>query len=266
MKAPRQAPPLRRLVLGGLWFAALVAWADRAEPHFLVLLPSADVVSPEQSRSIDLQVLFTHPMQQGPVMEMPNPERFGMLVGGKQHDLIRSLRPMKVQGKTAYTATVRLAQPGDHVFFIQPAPYWEPVEEKLIVQYAKVVVNFGGVEKGWDAAVGLPVEIEPLVRPYGLWTGNTFRGLVRSQGKPVPFARVEVEYYNQGGKVKPPHDSFITQVIKADAGGVFSYSIPRAGWWGFAALLDGPKTKGPTGKLVDVELGAVIWVRTVDMD
>ena len=73
----------------------------------------------------------------------------------------------------------------------------------MIVHYTKVVIDVLGAEKGWDALVGLPVEIEPLVRPYGLWTGNTFRGIVRYHGKPVPFARVEVEYYNEGRRVKP---------------------------------------------------------------
>jgi hypothetical protein len=28
----------------------------------------------------------------------------------------------------------------------------------------------------------------------------------------------------------------ITQVVKADANGVFTYGVPFAGWWGFAAL------------------------------
>jgi len=116
------------------------------------------------------------------------------------------------------------------------------------------------------ALVGLPVEIEPLVRPYGLWTGNAFRGIVRKNGQPVPFAEVEVEYYNVGNQVKPPADPFITQVIKADGQGVFTYVMPRAGWWAFAALVDGDeKMKSPEGEAVDVELGGLIWVRTVDM-
>ena len=82
------------------------------------------------------------------------------------------------------------------MFFIEPAPYWEPAEQKMIVHYTKVVVDAFGAEDGWDARVGFPVEIEPLARPYGLWTGNTFRGIVLREGKPVPFATVEVEYYN----------------------------------------------------------------------
>jgi len=199
-------------------------------------------------------------------MEMGKPQRFGMLAGGQRYDLSEFLRPKKVQGKTTYSASVPLKRPGDYVFFIEPSPYWEATEEKLIVHYTKVVVNFAGVERGWDAMVGFKVEIEPLVRPYGLWTGTTFRGIVKKDGKPVPFEQIEVEYYNALGRVKPPNDAFITQVIKADSGGTFSYSMPKAGWWGFAALVDGQeKMRNPAGKLVSVELGGVIWVKTADM-
>jgi len=249
------------------WFAAIITClASQADAHFLVLLPADDVLSAQRSKTAELEILFTHPMEQGPVMEMGKPQRFGMLAGGQQYDLSESLRPKKVQGKTAYSASVPLKRPGDYVFYIEPAPFWEATEEKLIIHYTKVVVNFAGVERGWDAMVGFPVEIEPLVRPYGLWTGNTFRGVVKKDGKPVPFAQIEVEYYNEGGRVKPPSDAFITQVIKADSGGTFSYSMPKAGWWGFAALVDGPeKMKNPAGKPVSVELGGVIWVKTVDM-
>ncbi|MFQ6098554.1 MAG: DUF4198 domain-containing protein, partial [Armatimonadota bacterium] len=102
-------------------------------------------------------------------------------------------------------------------------------------------------------------------RPYALWTGNVFRGIVKKRGKPVPFAEVEVEYWNED-RVKIPADPFVTQVIKADRNGVFSYAMPRAGWWAFAALIDGDeKMENPDGEKVDVEWGALIWVKTVDM-
>lgn len=246
-----------------LSFLALAS--PRAAGHFLVLRPSSDVVG-AGTRSVNLEIMFTHPMEQGPIMELGRPERFGVRVAGKDRDLMDRLRPKKVEGKTTYEAVVELERPGDHVFYFQPAPYWDAGEETLIVHYTKVVVNFGGVEKGWDAQVGFPVEIQPLVRPYGLWTGNTFRGVVAYRGKPVPFATVEVEYLNEGGRVKTPNDAFVTQVIKTDASGTFSYSMPRAGWWGFAALVAGEeKMKSPAGKMADVELGGVLWVQVVDM-
>jgi cobalt/nickel transport protein len=197
---------------------------------------------------------------------MGQPKQFGVLVGGKKLDLRGSLKNRTTDGKTTYAASYTAKQPGDHVFYIEPAPYWEPAEGKMIVHYTKVVVDAFGAEEGWDAMVGFPVEIEPLVRPYGLWTGNVFRGVVRKDGKPVPFAEIEVEYYNAGGEVSIPADPFITQVIKADAGGVFTYAMPRAGWWSFAALVEGDETmENPEGKDVPVELGGLIWVRAVDM-
>jgi len=246
--------------------ALLAFLAGQAQAHFQVLIPSDDVVAGVDSGSVELRLLFTHPMEQGPVMEMGKPRQFGALVGGKRQDLLPALQPRKLEGKTAYTASARLVEPGDYVFYLEPAPYWEPAEEKMIVHYTKVVVDFLGAEQGWDAMVGFPIEIEPLVRPFGLWTGNTFRGIVKKHGRPVPFATIEVEYFNEGRKVKTPNDAFVPQVIKADAGGVFSYTMPRAGWWGFAALVPGDeKMKAPNGKLVDVEWGGLMWVKTVDM-
>ncbi len=247
-------------VLAGLM--AGTVWA-----HFQVLIPSTDIVTAEGDKVVDLSAVFTHPMELGPAMEMGLPAQFGVLVDGEKQDLKESLVPKKVDGKTAYDAAYRVRAPGDYVFYIEPAPYWEPAEQKMIVHYTKVVVDAFGAEEGWDAMVGFPVEIEPLVRPYGLWTGNAFRGIVRKDGEPVPFVEVEVEYYNEGRQVKVPADPFITQVIKADAGGVFSYVMPRAGWWGFAALVDGhEQMANPDGEMADVELGGLIWVKTVDME
>jgi len=254
----------RAVVLAAGWLS--LGHVSPAEAHFLMLIPSRDVVGPQDERTLVLDIRFTHPMEGGPVMEMGRPRRFGVLVGGRSYDLRSQLVPVKIDGKTAFTARVPVNRPGDYVFFIEPAPYWEPAEEKMIIHYTKVVVDAFGAEEGWDALVGLPVEIEPLVRPYGLWAGNTFRGIVRRNGKPVPFATVEVEYDNRAGRVAAPNDAFVTQVIKADANGVFSYTMPRAGWWGFAALVPGEqKMPNPEGRLVEVELGALLWVRAVEM-
>jgi len=122
------------------------------------------------------------------------------------------------------------------------------------------------MEVGWDREVGLQTEIVPLTRPYGLWTGNLFQGQVKVDGQPVPRATVEVAFHNDAG-VTAPDDAFTTQVVHADGNGVFSYAMPRAGWWGFAALTTSADTlPGPDGEPREVELGAVLWVRVRDMD
>ncbi len=246
--------------------AGVLAISGAAWSHFLVLVPDRESVSADDKARVALEIIFTHPMADGPAMEMERPRQFGLLARGQKTDLLDTLQPVKVQGKSAYRAQAAIEQPGDHVFFVEPAPYFEPGENKMIIHYTKVVVDGMGAQEGWDAMVGLPVEIEPLVRPYGLWTGNLFRGIVRQNGQPVPFATIEVEYRNVGGKVKLPGDAFETQIIKADQDGVFAYAMPRAGWWGFAALVDGPEQmKNAEGRMVDVELGGLMWVQTTDM-
>jgi cobalt/nickel transport protein len=121
------------------------------------------------------------------------------------------------------------------------------------------------MEAGWDEEVGLKTEIVPLTRPYGLWTGNLFQGIVKVKGRPVPYAEVEVEFYNKDGEIRWSADPMITQVIKADQKGVFTYAMPKAGWWGFAALNQDDKKMQYKGEEKSVEIGAVLWVRTHDM-
>lgn len=245
-------------------FAALTLSPTLAQAHFQEIIPNADIVAEDGDHTVSLDLTFTHPMEGGPVMEMGKPVRMGVVSPAGRQDLTKALvATKKGDGKTAYTLSHKLSEPADYVFYVEPAPYWEPGEGKNIIHYSKVVVDLGSGE-GWDKLVGLPVEIEPLVRPYGLWTGNLFRGIVRKDGKPVPFAEIEVEWKNDGS-VKAPSDPFVTQVIKADAQGQFAYAMPRAGWWGFAALVDGNKSKNPDGKLVPTELGGLIWVKAVDM-
>jgi cobalt/nickel transport protein len=250
---------MSRLSVAGL---ALFAGLSPAAAHFLEILPSADVLPDGGSVSVDL--VFTHPMARGPAMDLARPKRVGVVTAAGTSDLTATLADKKVDGKQAWTLSASLKEPGTALFFVEPQPYWEPAERKMIIHYAKVAVDGFASGEGWDKLVGLPVEIEPLARPAGLWTGNLFRGVVRAKGKPVPFAEIEVEWVNDGA-VTPPNEAFLTQVIKADGNGVFAYALPRAGWWGFAALVDGPDTKGPDGKPAKTELGGLMWVKATDM-
>jgi cobalt/nickel transport protein len=245
-------------------FAALTltALASPALAHFQEILPSADVL-PEGGK-VTVELVFTHPMERGPTMDMVKPVRVGAVTDKGVEDLTTSLVEAPVDGKAAWRFEQTIAAPGAEVLFVEPKPYWEPAENKYIVHYAKVVVDGFASGEGWDRLAGLPVEIAPLVRPTGLWTGNLFRGVVLQDGQPVPGAEIEVEWVNDGS-VTPPNEAFITQVIKADDMGVFSYAMPKAGWWGFAALIDGPEATSPDGKPAATELGALMWVKATDM-
>lgn len=234
--------------------------------HFQMLVPSKVVV--ERPEAITLDLLFTHPME-GLMMDMAKPKAFGVAIrGGEPVDLLDTLERTKIDGHTAWTSSYRIRRPGDYVFYVEPAPYWEPAEDCYIIHYTKAVVNAMGLEQGWDTELGLKTEIVPLVRPYGLWAGNLFRGIVKLDGEPVPFAEIEVEYYNEPGKtpLRAPTPAHVTQVIKADAQGEFAYAMPRAGWWGFAALSEADFTIDHDGEAKAVELGALMWVHTDEME
>lgn len=235
--------------------------------HFQVLLPGNDIIEDPANTTVTIDCIFCHPFG-GELMNMAYPSVFGVMIkGGGKEDLLATLLESKIDGFSAWRTKYTIKQPGDHVFYIVPSPYWEPAEEKFIVHYTKVVVNGFGLESGWDAAVGLKTEIIPLTRPYGLYAGNIFQGLVLVDSKPAPFTEVEVEYYNRDGKYTAPAGPFVTQVIKADANGVFSYAMPAAGWWGFAALNEAEEkmVHNANGESYPVEIGALIWVKAVEM-
>lgn len=236
-----------------------VCWA-----HFGMIIPSDDIVSKEDKKKIVLQIQFAHPFE-GELMNMEHPEAFGCLAKGKKFDLLNTLEKKVVTNFTLWQAAYEVKGPGDYVFFVEPKPYWEPAEETFIVHYTKVIVNALGLEQGWDSEIGMKTEIVPITRPYGLWAGNVFQGVVKINGKPSPNTEVEVEYYNKDRKIKAPAEPYITQIIKADSNGVFTYAMPKAGWWGFAALSTADYKLIREGKEYPVELGAVIWVKTMEM-
>lgn len=245
--------------------AVFLVWLGHLHPaaaHFQEIIPDRDVL-PEGGQ-VTLDLVFTHPFAGGPVMPMARPLSVGVLAGGVQTDLTHRLIEVPQQGVPAWQISHDLPEPGAAIFHVTPAPYWEAAEGKFIQHHAKVITDSFASGEGWDALVGLPVEIRPLTRPTGLWVGNLFSGIVLQDGQPVPFAEIEVELVNRDGIVAP-NDAFVTQVITADAQGVFTYAMPFAGWWGFAALIEAEtRLPAPDGQMAPVELGGLIWVHAQD--
>ena len=194
-------------------------------------------------------------------MDMEKPERFYVVTDGKKTDLLESLQEEKVMDHTAWQTQYRVKRPGVYQFVMEPKAYWEPGEDLSIIHYTKTIVAAFGADEGWDEPVGLPTEIVPLLRPFGNYAGNSFSGRVLMDGKAVPGAEVEVELYNRDGVLSAPDEYHVTQVIKADQNGVFTFTCPRSGWWGFAALNMASYTlKNPQGEEKEVELGAILWL------
>lgn len=241
-----------------LVFLLAVLGISPAQAHFGMVIPSASTVMEKKDAAIDLTLSFSHPMEMSG-MPLAAPASFKVFVNGRTEDLTAGLKPVKVMDHEGWSAHYVMKKPGAYQFVMEPKPYWEPAEDCFIIHYTKTVVAAFGGEDGWGEPVGLKTEIVPLTRPFGNYVGNVFQGRVLLDGKPVPGAEVEVEFYNRDGKYEAPNDYMITQVIRADADGVFTYGVPFAGWWGFAALNTAPEKMNHDGAPKDVELGAVLW-------
>ena len=234
--------------------------AGVAHAHFGMVIPSDSMVMESDKRSVHLTLSFSHPFEMIG-MDMEKPKVFGVMANGRKEDLLGDLEKTQVMGRAAWEADYKIKRPGVYKFFMTPAPYWEPAEDCFIIHHTQAVTTAFGVDDGWDGELGLETEIVPLAKPYGQYAGNVFQGIVKLNGEPVPYAEVEVEYFNGDNAASAPTDYMITQTIKADADGVFSYAAPVAGWWGFAALNSADYTLKHDGEDKDVELGAVIWVK-----
>lgn len=247
-----------------------------ASAHFQMIYTPESAL--DKGEPIEIKMVFTHPFDAGHTMEMEKPEQFFVVRKGRKTDLLDTLKPIQWASLTnrgaAYETTYELRGMGDNVFCLVPVPYYEVKESCYIQQITKMIVNTAGFPTDWDAETGLSAEIVPLDKPYCLWTGNVFRGIVKSNSRPVPNCEIEVEYINHQplmeknafadkARVKAPQDAFITMTIKANVDGEFVFGIPKAGWWGFCALGVGPVNKYK-GK--DLSQDAVIWVQARDME
>ncbi|WP_420555256.1 DUF4198 domain-containing protein [Neptuniibacter marinus] len=246
-------------------------FTSTAQAHFQMVY-TPDLLR-ERGGLINLKLPFTHPADSGYVMSVEPPEQFYVVKKGKKTDLLSGVKASKWTSAEntgdAYEVDVALRGLGDHLFVMQMAPYFEASEEAYIQQIVKTIVNVGTLPTDWNKDLGLSAEIVPLTKPYGIFAGGTFTGVVKSRGKPVPFAEIEVEHVNYDPDMKNnrfsaqanmdlPSDLFITMTIFADANGTFTFGIPKAGQWGFAALGVGEKTEFK-GK--ELSQDAVIWVQ-----
>ena len=246
----------------GIWMiiAVVLGMTGSALGHFGMLIPSDNMVMQDDNRSVNLQLSFSHPMEMVG-MELVKPKVFSVWANGKTQNLLDKLESIRVMDHGAWQSDYQVKRPGVYMFCMEPQPYWEPAEDVFIIHFTKTVVTAFGDDEGWDEEIGLKTEIVPLSKPFGLYAGNVFQGIVKLDGKPVPYAEVEVEYYNKDKKVQAPTDYMVTQTIKADQNGIFTYAAPKAGWWGFAALNEADfKIKTPSGEEKGVEIGAVLWV------
>lgn len=247
--------------------------SSAAQAHFqLVYTPEVNI---EKPKTVPFKLLFWHPMENGHVMDMDQPEKFFYVFRGEKIDLTKSLKPITFTGKEnaakAFEAEAKIRRNGDYIFVLQPKPYFEKNEDAYIQQITKSYVNKGQLPDAWQDPIGLETEIVPFNKPTNVLVGSTFTGQVLSNGKPAAGIEIEIEYMAAPPNVKSnrPISSKSadapagTLVAISDANGMFTFGIPKAGHWGFAALGSGPK-KQYNGK--ELSQDAVIWIYAEDME
>ncbi len=262
-----------------LLIAFFVVIVVSAMAHFQLMKVPDTFIGEGDSSKFDIELIFTHPgggstenISDPLSMNMGIPEKFGVWNKGEYTDLTDTLvEYVFTHGQreaVAYKTSYRVRGMGDFVFTFEPAPYWEENEGKYITQYSKLILNRAGLPTDWSMETGMLAEIVPLTWPVNIFDGSTFRGVVLYKGEPVPNAEIEVEFLNakafKGAFADVKEYDFEdgespAQLIMTDENGVFSFSFPWSGWWGFASLLEGDPIDGK-----DQEVGATITLEVLD--
>ncbi|MCI5078632.1 DUF4198 domain-containing protein [Oricola sp.] len=253
--------------------AAVCLTASAAQAHFQLVY--AETPQIEAAGDVPLKLIFWHPFENGHVMDMGTPLEFFAVHRGEKIDLMDTLKEATFTGAqnaaAAYDASVPVKRSGDYVLVLNPAPYYEESEDLYIQQVTKAYLNRNELPTDWMEPQGLETEILPLNRPTNIITGSTFTGRVLSNGEPVAGAEIEIEYMAAepdmaANTPKEPVASPMpggTVVAMSDDDGYFTFGIPKAGYWGFAALGTGPRTEYE-GK--ELSQDAVIWIRAYDIE
>lgn len=252
---------------------ATVLSASAAQAHFQLLYTPE--VMPEKPVELNFKLVFGHPMENGHVMDMGEPEDFFVKFKGEKTDLKDSLKSITWKGShneaKAYEASYKVLRNGDYGFALVPAPYYEESEDIYIQQVTKVLINKGGMPTDWNEPMGLKTEIVPLNKPYQIFAGSTFSGQVLSDGKPAAGIECEIEYINttidmdaNAFSVEPKGDEPATAIAAfTNANGEFTFGIPGPGVWGFACMGAGPDTEHE-GK--ELSQDAVLWINVTALD
>ncbi len=261
-------PTLKPALLAGL-----MALPAAASAHFLLEYTVDTMI--DRPGDVPVKLVFWHPFENGHVMDLVRPREFFMIHRGTRTDLLDTLEPVAFQGSgntgAAFRGSVPVRRSGDYILVTVPEPYFEETEDVYIQQIAKAFLNRGTMPTDWMNPVGLPVEIVPLNKPYNILAGSTFTGQVLADGKPVAGAEIEIEYMAAEPDMNssraseptttPPPGGAVVAI--SDVNGYFTFGVPRAGYWGFAALGAGPETEHE-GK--ELSQDAVLWIRAWDLE
>lgn len=238
--------------------------------HYQVLWPQTEGCYAKPAEVVKWQYFWGHPFEM--LIDDAQPPKFFVFTPDKKKDTPAvSQITLKDQAsgreRQAFAVEYKPPGPGDYYLCLESPPYFIPDNQVFWQDYVKEPLHVRA-EKGWDQAVGLPVEIIPLTRPYGWPAGSVFKGQALAKNQALTRAPVEIEKFN-GFFVpvdKMPKDRLgeenaplVTRVIKTDRLGYFTCTLDSPGWWIMSVSAPGGK-KVHERKTYPVELRGGLWV------
>ena len=135
----------KRTIFAAILLTAFI-FQGQAFAHFGMVIPSDAMVMQGERQIITLTLSFSHPFE-GIGMELIKPKAVGVLANGKKLDLLDRVKKSPVMGRTAWKVDYQINRPGVYMFYMEPEPYWEAVEDCFIIHYTKTVVTAFGDDR-----------------------------------------------------------------------------------------------------------------------
>lgn len=233
-------------------------------------VPEAAPTAPSIAQEVDVLMTRMDPFRHL-AEEMSMPQLFAVLrfdehtlpkdgvMQPERVDLLGDVEEAQYLDKKAWGANVALDKPGLYQFIIETRPWWNEEAQRYDQHYVKSFLPVYGVETGWEYPAGLPVEIVPLSRPFGLSNPCLFSGRVLAHGKPRAGALVRAQRINLENCPAPSrwHEDV---TVRANERGEFALTLNRPGWWCCTAIMDGTPLKGNDGDPRPLQIGSSVWV------
>ncbi len=164
----------------------------------------------------------------------------GVLVDARKPDWVRGYTfdggdfeltdKIEVRGKLS-NIKYRSRRIGDTWIVAHVPMSWSKHDSTFTETTARTVIH-QGLSRGWETPLGLPLEIVPLIQPYGLFAGEIFRFEVLLKGKPLKNAKIFAEKYYEKPLVEPyPDAALLTRTSRTDSNGIATVNLHSPGWW-----------------------------------
>ena len=262
-----------RLKIRGLLLVTLILglWPGSAAlAHYQVVWPQFEGCYAKPGELVRWQYFWGHPYDM--LIDDAEPPKFFIFTPEeKKVDLepqeITLKDPASGQNRKAFAVEYKPPGMGDYYLCAESPAYFIPAEEVFWQDYVKEPLHVMK-EGGWYDAVGLPVEIIPITRPYGWPAGSVFKGQALAKKRALTRATVEIEKFNGFfvPRDKLPRDRLgeensplITRITKTDRMGYFVCTLDSPGWWIISVSAPGGR-KTHERKSYPLEMRGALWI------